>query len=160
MIDICWVVGLPPADLPVTQVYGWCFTTDGALIVLEDDGDYTLPGGTPEAGETFAKTVRREAREEGQPSWVHSTPSGTGGSSTILPSSAAACMPRFALSPWLRGSCRQPWTPRRVAGTVAWPSPRKRRCASSPGATMAPANRPPHADVLPRCSALEPRHGE
>lgn len=66
MIDICWVVGLPPADLPVTQVYGWCFTTEGTLIVLEDDGDYTLPGGTPEAGETFAETLRREAREEGQ----------------------------------------------------------------------------------------------
>jgi 8-oxo-dGTP diphosphatase len=66
MISVRWVDGLPPDELPVTQVYGWCFTPDGALIVLEDGGQYTLPGGKPETGETFAETLRREAREEGQ----------------------------------------------------------------------------------------------
>jgi 8-oxo-dGTP diphosphatase len=56
-----------PAGLPVTQVYGWllCPVTGRVLIQEQDDGTFSLPGGTPESLDTgHDATLAREAFEE------------------------------------------------------------------------------------------------
>ena len=64
LITARWIEGHPPPDLPVTQVYGFCFTPGGRLVLLRDGTEYNLPGGKPETGETWLQTLCREAREE------------------------------------------------------------------------------------------------
>jgi len=58
-----------PAGLPVTQVYGWllCPVTGRVLIQEQDDGTFSLPGGTPELYDAdLDATLAREAFEENQ----------------------------------------------------------------------------------------------
>lgn len=61
-----WIENEVPTDIEVRQVYGFVFNSDGQILVLEDDGKFNLPGGKPENGETFAKTLIREVAEEVQ----------------------------------------------------------------------------------------------
>lgn len=49
----------------VTQVCGLCFSIEGQLLLVSQDGEFwTLPGGRPEPGETHADTLTREVWEE------------------------------------------------------------------------------------------------
>ena len=68
-VEFIWHGAPVPADLPVTQVYGWllCPTTGRVLIQEQDDGTFSLPGGTPETydADQYA-TLAREAFEENQ----------------------------------------------------------------------------------------------
>lgn len=50
---------------PITQVYGICFDDKGRILIINTGKNWLLPGGTPEKGESFKKTLKREAREEG-----------------------------------------------------------------------------------------------
>lgn len=34
----------PPADLPVTQVYGYIFDDQGRVVILQDEGVWNAPG--------------------------------------------------------------------------------------------------------------------
>jgi ADP-ribose pyrophosphatase YjhB (NUDIX family) len=48
-----------------TQVLGLCFTTDGRIVLVSDDGEqWTLPGGPPEVGESLEAALERDLREE------------------------------------------------------------------------------------------------
>jgi len=49
----------------VRQVYGICFDDNGMILVINTTGNWCLPGGTPEKGESFEETLRREVDEEG-----------------------------------------------------------------------------------------------
>ncbi|MGA5134236.1 NUDIX hydrolase [Streptomyces olivoreticuli] len=63
-----WNTHPVPAELPVTQAWGWLFTEDGRVLVLigQDTGSACLPGGTAEPDDdgTPERTLRREAWEE------------------------------------------------------------------------------------------------
>ena len=61
-----WIESEVPAGLEVRQVYGFIFNPDGRILLLEDEGQFNLPGGKPEDGESFAETLIREAEEEVQ----------------------------------------------------------------------------------------------
>lgn len=61
-----WCPRALPHDLPVTQVYGFCFNQHGEILLTFDQGAYGLPGGKPEAGETPEETLIREVLEEVQ----------------------------------------------------------------------------------------------
>ena len=61
-----WCLGAPPRDLPVTQVYGFCFDQRGEILLTFDQGTYGLPGGKPESDETPEETLIREVLEEVQ----------------------------------------------------------------------------------------------
>jgi 8-oxo-dGTP pyrophosphatase MutT (NUDIX family) len=66
-IEYVWHDAPVPAGLPVTQVYGWllCPVTGRVLIQEQDDGTFTLPGGTPESYDADRDaTLAREAFEE------------------------------------------------------------------------------------------------
>jgi 8-oxo-dGTP pyrophosphatase MutT (NUDIX family) len=55
---------LPPEHL-VTQSYGFCFTPEGAVVLVQaDDGFWNLPGGQVEPGERPPDTLAREVAEE------------------------------------------------------------------------------------------------
>jgi 8-oxo-dGTP pyrophosphatase MutT (NUDIX family) len=63
-----WHEAPPPAELEITQVYGYllCPRT-GRVLVQDDAGVFNLPGGTPEPGDAgLAGTLAREAFEENQ----------------------------------------------------------------------------------------------
>jgi 8-oxo-dGTP diphosphatase len=69
LVEYVWHDSLVPAMLPVTQVYGWllCPTTGRVLIQEQDDGTFSLPGGTPEPEDAGQyATLAREAFEENQ----------------------------------------------------------------------------------------------
>ena len=66
MLKLEWCLGAPPRDLPVTQVYGFCFNQRGEILLTFDQGSYGLPGGKPENDETPEETLIREVLEEVQ----------------------------------------------------------------------------------------------
>src|SRR5215469_8163035 len=49
-VEFVWHDGPVPPGLLVTQVYGWllCPVSGRVLIQEQDDGTFSLPGGTPE----------------------------------------------------------------------------------------------------------------
>ena len=61
-----WIESEVPTGLEIRQVYGFIFSPDGRILLLEDEGQFNLPGGKPENGESFAETLIREAEEEAQ----------------------------------------------------------------------------------------------
>lgn len=65
-MELEWCPRALPDDLPVTQVYGFCFNQRGEILLTFDQGAYGLPGGKPEAGETPEETLIREVLEEVQ----------------------------------------------------------------------------------------------
>ena len=68
-VEFIWHDGPVPAGLPVAQVYGWllCPVSGRVLIQEQDDGTFSLPGGTPEPFDTDRDaTLAREAFEENQ----------------------------------------------------------------------------------------------
>lgn len=65
-LRVRWLEGLPPAQLPVTQVYGFCFDGVGRILLIHDATGYSLPGGKPEMHESFVETLGREVKEEAQ----------------------------------------------------------------------------------------------
>lgn len=65
MAKFSWFTTSVPEELPVRQVYGFLFATDGRLLVRVDGTKHSLPGGRPEPGEsTYADVLRRESYEE------------------------------------------------------------------------------------------------
>jgi len=48
----------------VRQCYGICFNQKGQILIVNNKGKWFLPGGTPEKGETFEQTLKREIDEE------------------------------------------------------------------------------------------------
>ncbi len=48
----------------VKQCYGICFDKRGKILIVKNKGKWSLPGGTPEKGETFEETLIREIDEE------------------------------------------------------------------------------------------------
>jgi NUDIX domain len=54
----------PPPDT-ITQSYGFCFTPDGLVVLVQAHDDFwNLPGGQLEAGETARDALVREVAEE------------------------------------------------------------------------------------------------
>ena len=66
MLKLEWCLGAPPRDLPVTQVYGFCFDQRGEILLTFDQSSHGLPGGKPESDETPQETLIREVLEEVQ----------------------------------------------------------------------------------------------
>lgn len=58
----------PPEELPVTQVYGYIFDDQGRVVLLQDEGVWNAPGGTPEPeiDQDSVATLEREVWEEVQ----------------------------------------------------------------------------------------------
>ncbi|MFG2006187.1 NUDIX domain-containing protein [Spirillospora sp. NPDC048911] len=63
-----WHQASVPADLEVTQVYGYLICPDTARVLVQDDaGTFNLPGGSPEPfDDGIEATLVREAFEENQ----------------------------------------------------------------------------------------------
>lgn len=59
-----WIDEKVPEGLEIRQVYGFVFSPDGRILLLEDKGIFNLPGGKPENGESMSDTLIREAAEE------------------------------------------------------------------------------------------------
>lgn len=66
MSALKWFEAVVPVGLEVRQVYGFIFSMDGRILVLEDEGKFNLPGGKPENSENVDETLVRESLEEGQ----------------------------------------------------------------------------------------------
>lgn len=49
----------------VRQVYGICFDNSGKILIIKIKKNWSLPGGTPEKGESYEQTLKREVDEEG-----------------------------------------------------------------------------------------------
>jgi ADP-ribose pyrophosphatase YjhB (NUDIX family) len=57
--------GWYPPEHATTQAYGFCFTPDGRVVLVQaHDGFFNLPGGQLEPGETAADALGREVAEE------------------------------------------------------------------------------------------------
>lgn len=63
---LTWLPGhRPRPHEAVTQVSGLCFTAEGHIVLVSQDGnEWSLPGGKPEGDETWEETLRREVAEE------------------------------------------------------------------------------------------------
>src|SRR5271155_1823958 len=72
--EYVWHDGPVPTGLPVAQVYGWllCPVSGRVLIQPQDDGTFSLPGGTPEPYD--ADRSARPAREAFEENQVHIAP--------------------------------------------------------------------------------------
>ncbi|MDP1721078.1 MAG: NUDIX domain-containing protein [Candidatus Nanopelagicaceae bacterium] len=66
-----WIDSALPTGLEVRQVYGFIFSADGRILTLKDEGNFNLPGGKPENGESLNETLVRETFEEIQTT-IHS----------------------------------------------------------------------------------------
>jgi 8-oxo-dGTP diphosphatase len=69
LIEYVWHDSPVPAELAVTQVYGWllCPATGRVLIQHQEGGTFSLPGGRPEPFDAdMDATLAREAFEENQ----------------------------------------------------------------------------------------------
>jgi 8-oxo-dGTP diphosphatase len=66
MTSFRWITEPLPEGMAVTQVYGFCFDPNGLVLLREDAGRYSLPGGTPEQGEDARAVLERECMEESQ----------------------------------------------------------------------------------------------
>jgi 8-oxo-dGTP pyrophosphatase MutT (NUDIX family) len=64
MTAFAWYTDVVPADMRVTQVYGFVFASDGRVVLHTDAEKVSLPGGTPEGVETCEETLIREVMEE------------------------------------------------------------------------------------------------
>lgn len=65
MAKFTWCTSEVPDGLPVRQVYGFLFATDGRLLIRVDGAKHSLPGGRPEPGESaYSDIIRRETLEE------------------------------------------------------------------------------------------------
>ena len=49
---------------PFFQVYGIVFNDKGEVLLIQEEGKWKIPGGTPEEGETGLATLKRELLEE------------------------------------------------------------------------------------------------
>jgi 8-oxo-dGTP pyrophosphatase MutT (NUDIX family) len=57
--------GWYPPEAAITQSYGFCFTPDGLVVLVQTHDDFwNLPGGQLEAGETAGDAIVREVAEE------------------------------------------------------------------------------------------------
>jgi len=64
-LRVTWEEGMViPAHEEVTQVSGICFTETGEIVLIGEEGKWSLPGGHPEPGESWEETLAREVREE------------------------------------------------------------------------------------------------
>jgi ADP-ribose pyrophosphatase YjhB (NUDIX family) len=69
-VEVAWRIEFPPRELPVRQVYGILFDEHDNVLVCNDRGRYNLPGGHPENGEDWLRTLERECIEEAQVEYV------------------------------------------------------------------------------------------
>jgi ADP-ribose pyrophosphatase YjhB (NUDIX family) len=57
--------GWHPPERAITQSYGFCFTPDGFIVLVEEHGGFlNLPGGQLEPAETARDALSREIAEE------------------------------------------------------------------------------------------------
>ena len=50
---------------PITQIYGVCFDNKGNILIIRTpNGNWNIPGGTPENNEIPEQTLKRELKEE------------------------------------------------------------------------------------------------
>lgn len=61
-----WIAREVPEALEIRQVYGFIFDIHGSVLLLEDEGEYNLPGGKPEKDESLSETLVREIKKEAQ----------------------------------------------------------------------------------------------
>lgn len=61
---------------PFFQVYGIVFNSQGEILLIEENGKWKIPGGTPENDETAEDTLRRELVEEADVTIKDLTPIG------------------------------------------------------------------------------------
>ena len=59
-----WDEGFNLTNEKYTQVSGYIFNDDNQLLIVENDGIWTIPGGHPEDGEDKIVTLNRELMEE------------------------------------------------------------------------------------------------
>lgn len=65
-LEVTWIGGgTPPSRELVQQAAGLCFTEDGQIVLIAgEEGQWNLPGGKPEPGETVEQACVREVWEE------------------------------------------------------------------------------------------------
>lgn len=61
---LLWRKGFKLTDQRHTQVSGYVFNEKGELLIVRNEKTWTIPGGHPEAGETYLETLNRELMEE------------------------------------------------------------------------------------------------
>lgn len=61
---IMWKEGFNLTDQKHTQVSGYVFNDNNQLLIVKNGNTWTIPGGHPEAGETYLDTLNRELMEE------------------------------------------------------------------------------------------------
>jgi len=60
----------------VKQCYGICFDKKGKILIVKNEGKWSLPGGNPEKREAFEQTLIREVDEEADVDIVNIKPIG------------------------------------------------------------------------------------